>query len=240
MTIAQQIYKRIEKMADGVTFKYSELGVDPEQYEAAIKALVRLQEKGVINRMAKGLYYKPKQSLFGELQPSDEELLRPYLFDGKKRFAYITGISLYNRMGLTTQVAHVIKVASRGRRVITKIGNIEIKAVKSYVDVTNDNVSYLEFLDALKDFKSIPDLDRKMAIRLLEDRLEEFIDRKKLIKIALEYPSRVRAFLGALLCVVKSDEKNVTKLRDSLNYVTIYKLGLNEELLRGSSLWRIQ
>ncbi|MGB5990214.1 MAG: DUF6088 family protein [Marinifilaceae bacterium] len=240
MKISQQIAKKVEKMEEGLTFKYADLGVNLEQYEAAIKALVRLEEQGVIKRLSKGVYYKPKQSVFGVIGPREEERLRPYLYDGKKRFAYITGASLYNRMGLTTQVANTIKVASRGRRVSTSIGNLKVMPVKSYLDVTNDNYLYLEFLDALKDFNNISDIDKRMAIKILRTKLSEFADIKKLIKIALEYPARTRAFLGALLKYTQIDESEILKLRNSLNLVSKYSLGLNDDILEGASYWRIK
>lgn len=240
MKVSERILKKVEKMEEGRTFRYRDLGVNPEQYEAAIKALVRLEEKGVIKRLSKGLYYKAKQSVFGEIGPREEELLRPYLFDGNKRIAYITGISLYNRFGLTTQVPNIIKVASKEKRVFANIGTIRVKPVKSYVDVTNDNYRFLEILDVLKDFKKIPDLDKRMGINIILNLLEGVSDKKRLIKIGLKYPARVRAFLGALLSVIYVEEKEIQKLKDSLNLVTVYPLGLNDEMLKGISSWRIK
>lgn len=240
MKVSEKILKKVEKMEEGRTFRYRDLGVDSEQYEAAIKALVRLEAKGVIKRLAKGLYYKAKQSIFGEIGPREEELLRPYLFDGNKRIAYVTGIFLYNRFGLTTQVPFIIKVASREKRVFANIGTIRVKPVKSYVDVTTDNYGLLEILDVLKDFKKIPDMDKRMGIKIILNLLKGVSDKKKLIKIALKYPARVRAFLGALLSLIYDEEKDIQKLKDSLNLVTVYSLGLNDDILKGVSSWRIK
>jgi len=111
-------------MKEGTTFKYQQLGIDQSEYSAAAKALERLIKKGVVKRVTTGVFYKPKQSAFGELRPREDELLKPYLFHDGKRIAYITGGSLYNRMGLTTQVPKTIKVASKVKRVTTKIGKI--------------------------------------------------------------------------------------------------------------------
>ncbi|MGM0644583.1 MAG: hypothetical protein ACQETC_12495, partial [Thermodesulfobacteriota bacterium] len=62
----------------------------------------------------------------------------------------------YNRMGLTTQIPKDIKVASKVKEIRTRIGNINARRVKSYVEVTNENYRMLEILDALKDFNQIP------------------------------------------------------------------------------------
>ena len=42
-------------------------------------------------------------------------------------------------MGLTTQVPVNLSLASRDRRIIPRIGDMQIRPVKSYVDVTKDN-----------------------------------------------------------------------------------------------------
>ena len=142
----------------------------------------------MIKRVSTGVFYKPKQSAFGELKPREDELLKPYLFQDGKRIAYITGGSLYNRMGLTTQVSKTIKVASKVKRVTTKIGKTQVKPVKSYVDVTNENYYLLEILDALKDFKVIPDLDKKSGIALLKNKINKLSknDQSKIIRYALK------------------------------------------------------
>ena len=96
-------------------------------------------------------------------------------------------------MGLTTQIPKDIKVASKAKEVRTKIGSMNVRRVKGYVDVTNENYHFLEILDALKDFKQIPALNKKSAIDLL---INTIISLKKselpiLVKYGNEYPPRV-------------------------------------------------
>ncbi|TPE41064.1 DUF6088 family protein [Pontibacter mangrovi] len=240
MNITAKIEYEINKLQEGTTFKYQQLGIDRGKYNAAAKAIERFIKKGVIKRLTTGVFYKPKQSVFGELRPREEELLKPYLFQGKKRIAYITGGSLYNRMGLTTQVPQAIKVASKAKRVTTKIGKIQVKPVKSYVDVNNENYYLLEILDALKDFKTIPDLDRKSAIILLKNEVSKLTDndRSKTVQYALQYPPRVQALLGAILEF--SGERNSAEiLKNSLNPLTSYKLGIKEVILPTAPNWNI-
>jgi hypothetical protein len=240
MNVAEKLERKIERMKDGATFKYQQLGIEQTEYNAAAKAIERLIKKGIIKRVSTGVFYKPKQSAFGELRPREEELLKPYLFQDGKRIAYITGGSLYNRMGLTTQVPKTIKVASKAKRVTTQIGKTQVKPVKSYVDVTNENFFLLEILDALKDFKTISDLDKKSAIVLLKNKLGKLTenDRSKIIRCALKYPPRVKALLGALL-EFSGIEDNVEVLKKSLNPLTSYTLGIKEEDLPTVLNWNI-
>ncbi|MDR9457852.1 MAG: DUF6088 family protein [Salegentibacter sp.] len=240
MKVAEKIKRKIDRMQEGTTFKYQQLDIDQSEYSAAAKAVERLMKKDIIKRVSTGVFYKPKQSAFGELRPSEEELLKPHLFLKGKRIAYITGGSLYNRMGLTTQVPKTIKVASKIKRVTTKIGKTQVKPVKSYVDVTNENYYLLEILDAIKDFKTIPDLDKKSAITLLKNKISKLTenDLSKMVRYAIKYPPRVKALLGAILEF--SRKKNgIESLRKNLNPLTSYKLGITEEALPTASKWNI-
>ena len=240
MKVTEKIVRKINRMQEGTTFKYQQLGINQSEYSAATKVIERLIKKRVIKRVSTGVFYKPKQSPFGELRPSEEELLKPYLFQDGKRIAYITGGSLYNRMGLTTQVPKTIKVASRVKRVTTKIGKTQVKPVKSYVDVTNENYYLLEILDALKDFKTIPDLDKKSAITLLKNKISKLKenDLSKIVRHALKYPPRAKALLGAILEFSKK-EKSIEVLKTNLNPLTSYKLGIKEATLPTAPKWKI-
>lgn len=240
MKVAKKIERKINRMQEGTTFKYQQLGIDQSEYGAAAKAIERLIKKGMIKRVSTGVFYKPKQSAFGELRPREEELLKPYLFQDGKRIAYITGGSLYNRMGLTTQVPKTIKVASKVKRVTTIIGKTQVKPVKSYVDVTNENYHLLEILDALKDFKTISDLDKKSAIAVLKNKISKLSenDQSKMIRYALKYPPRAAALLGAILELSKK-KSGLESLKTNLNPLTNYKLGIKEETLPTAPKWNI-
>jgi hypothetical protein len=241
MGVTQKIQKQISKLADGTTFKYEQLAIEPQEFSATAKAIERLIAKGIIKRVSTGVFYKPKKTVFGELKPSEEEILKPYLFEKGKRIAYITGTSLYNRLGLTTQIPKSIKIASRDKRITVSNGNIKASPVKSYVDVTDKNFYLLELLDALKDFKKIPDLDKNSAIKILSNKLKELntIETKLLIKCGLAYPPRVRSFLGALLENIKT-ESDLSALKTSLNPLSEYEYGISKKKLPTVENWNIK
>ena len=91
MKVAEKIRQQIEKLSNETTFGYSDLGIAQEEYQTAAKALERLQQKGVIKKISKGVFYKPRMTIFGEISPSYDVQLRNYLFKDGKRIAYITG-----------------------------------------------------------------------------------------------------------------------------------------------------
>jgi hypothetical protein len=241
MNIAKKIEEKINNIESGKTFTYKDLDIKKEEYSAASKSIERLIKKERIKRISTGVFYKPKQTVFGELKPDEEKIITPYLFKNGKRIAYITGLLLYNKMGLTTQIPKEISIASNKKRIYISRGNIKANAVRSYFEVTDENYKLLELLDALKDFKKIPDINKKNAINILTSKILELKNDKikELIKIALEYPPRVRAFLGALLENIgdKIDTKN---LEDSLNPLSEYKLGLTKDILPTAEKWNIK
>ncbi len=241
MTISKKIEERIKNIEKGNIFTYQDLSIKKEEYSAASKTIERLIKKEIIKRISTGVFYKPKQTVFGELKPDEEKIITPYLFKNGRRIAYITGLLLYNKMGLTSQIPKEISIASREKRIYISRGNIKANAVKSYVEITNENYRLLELLDAIKDLKKIPDLDKKSAITILTNNLLELNneERKELIKIALAYPPRVRAFLGAFL---ENMDKNIdtTNLDDSLNPLSEYRLGITKEILPTVEKWNIK
>lgn len=240
MGVTQKIKDKIGKMAEGTTFKYEQLTVEPHEFVAAAKAAERLIAKGIIKRISTGVFYKPKKTVFGELKPNEVEILKPYLFDKGKRIAYITGTSLYNQLGLTTQIPKSVKISSRVKRITVSRGNIKATPVKSYVDVTEGNFYLLQLLDALKDFKQIPDLDKASAIKILSKKLKELAppETKILLKCSLAYPPRVRGLLGALLENIATSA-DLTTLKKSLNPFSTYDYGI-ESILSTVKNWNIK
>lgn len=241
MKVSKKIKEVIKKLPVGTTFKYQELNISNDEYGAAAKAIERLIAEKKLKRISTGVFYKPKKTVFGELKPGEEDLLRPYLFVINNRIAYITGTALYNRMGLTTQVPKDIKVASKDKEIRTRIGNINVRRVKSYVDVTNENYHLLEILDALKDFKQIPNLNKKAAIELLISNIASLNKKDffRLVRYGNKYPPRARAFLGAILEKANSDI-DLGQLKQNLNPLTRYKLGITPDMLSTSEKWNIK
>lgn len=241
MRVSEKIKKRIKKIPMGTTFTYNDLLIEMSEYTAAAKVLERLISEGILKRSSNGVFYKPEITVFGELRPPEEELLKPYLFENGQRIAYITGTSLYNKMWLTTQIPKVIKIACKNKRITASIKGIEVKSVKSYVDVNNDNYYLLEVLDALKDFKTIPDIDEKAGLAILKNRIKSFSEKEisNLVKYVLLYPPRTRAFLGAILELL-GEIKYLEKLRSSLNPFSSYNFGMVSRLLSTAANWSIR
>src|SRR5687767_8336610 len=92
---AMTAVRRQVQSAPGSLLRASDIqGATPA---AASKALSRLAEQGAIQRVRKGVYYVPKETLLGPSRPSEPAMVRKVL-SGKSR---PTGVTAANLLGLT-------------------------------------------------------------------------------------------------------------------------------------------
>lgn len=118
MTVAQQIENRVNLIGDGTVFSIEDLGLPAEWWENIRVKLSRMVGKGLIQKLSKGRFYKPKKSVFGTLKPNLQEIVKDLIYDKDgKPIGYLTGYSIWNDMGLTTQVASVIMLGTNKRHI---------------------------------------------------------------------------------------------------------------------------
>ena len=88
---------------------------------AVDRHLHKLVSTGMLKKLSQGLYYAPKQSTFGPLPPTDEQVVRGFLRD--KDFLVFSPSS-YNTVGLgTTQLYNSTLVYNHKRHGVFKLGN---------------------------------------------------------------------------------------------------------------------
>ncbi|PRP65858.1 DUF6088 family protein [Nonlabens agnitus] len=240
MNITAYIKDKIASIDAGDAFTYDDLAISQGEFTAASKSLSRLVTAGTIKRYRKGVYYKPKQTDFGELRPSDTELLNIYLFEDNKQVAYITGVRLYNQFRLTTQVPNVVRIASFSKQVRGKVGNTMVRPAKSYVTVSKKNIPLLQVLDVAKDFKNIPDGDSSQILSFLKNRIAQFSakDLERFTAFAKAYPPKVAALIGAIYEFMGL-EKQSNALRENINALSTYTFGISKDLLPTINNWNI-
>ena len=83
--------------------------------------LNQLVSTGTLKKLAQGLYYAPKQSSFGPLPPTDEQVVKGFLRDNE---FLVFSPSSYNMVGLgTTQLYNNTLVYNHKRHGVFKLGN---------------------------------------------------------------------------------------------------------------------
>lgn len=130
MSVENQIVERIESLPKGellLPTDFSDLGSS----EAVRIALFRLEKEGVINRVAQGIYVRPKISeLIGVLVPSAEEVAEAIAKRDRIR-TLPTGSYALNALGLSTQVPMNIVLLTDGSPREIKVGKRKIKFKKT-------------------------------------------------------------------------------------------------------------
>ena len=99
-------------------------------------------------RYRKGIYYRAVKTPFGFSNIDYNKLINDlYLCDIDQVYGYISGPTLANKIGLTTQMAKEEYIVTNNNRVVSDIDNI--KLIKPPVIVTRDNYKILQVLDLL-------------------------------------------------------------------------------------------
>ena len=221
MKVSENIAFTIDRLPKGYIFTYSDFKTEVTQKEAVIKALNRMVASGKIAKLSKGKYYKPENTPFGNLQPTQAQVLKDLLEENGKITGYLTGYSIYNQLGLTTQVSNTVQIGKNQVRPTFKRERYTIAFVKQKNIITKDNIPLLQVLDAIRYIKDFEDKEIK-----------------RLVRLALIYPPATRALLGALL--EQLQQGKITKpLFKTLNPISRYKLISAAKVLSTAEKWNI-
>ena len=109
--------------------------------------LKRMADKGEIERLQKGVYCQVKQTVFGRVTPSMDQVMKKTLTEQNgARIGYESGTFLMNKLGLTTLIPSDMEITTN--RYGAKLPeDCHIKMKKPAVPVTDDNWKYLQFID---------------------------------------------------------------------------------------------
>lgn len=241
MSIAQNVQNTIETIPAGQIFGYQVLPDYAQFPSAVIKAVSRLVTENRLTRFSKGKFYVPKKGIMGARKPSDAELIRSILYkDGRLR-GYVTGLALYNQLGLTTQIPRTVTVAFNGGRQEIDFGTICIKTVVTRIPIKEKDVKFLQYLDALKELKNIPDSNINQSLKVMRRNISELSRREQNRLVSLSetyYSPQTRALVGLLFSNLGLPLPESLAL--SLNPTTTYKLKLDQEQWPMARKWNIR
>lgn len=175
----KQLEKLQQKLKPGEVYRRGELA----QWSTAVdRHLHELVELGVLEKLAGGLYYVPKQSVFGKAPAADSELVGAFLKDD--RFV-VTAPNDYNALGLgTTQLYNVRRVYNHKRHGDFKLGNRLFRFVrKPYVPekVTKEFL----LVDLMNNLKQLPE-DQTAILQQVTKKVET-MDKVRLRHLASRF-----------------------------------------------------
>ena len=240
MLAAREIEKKVLALDNDKVFSFADLGFPYEWYDNVRVKLGRMEKCGQIVKVAKGKYYKPRQTAFGTLQPDREEIVKDLLVNNSKAVGYMTGYAVWNKMGLTSQISNLIEIGTNKHRNRKRRGNYDIRFVLQPNPITRTNIPLLQILDAVKAVKIIPDTTVNDAVRRFIVTIGQLPpkDTSMLASLVEKYTPRTRALTGAILELGGYTEL-AAKIRMTLHPSTSYKIGVSENALPNCKNWNI-
>ena len=241
MKVADIVRNTISRLPNAYVFTYMDFNPEVNEREAIIKALNRMVATGEIIKLSKGKYYKPKETVFGRVSPDQYQVVKDFLGKGDKRIGYLTGYSVFNKLGLTTQISNTIQIGRNETRPALIRGMYKISFVKQKNTITENNIPLLQILDAIRFIRKVPDTTINNSCQRLLTIVNNLDENQQLqiVRLAKKYPPFVRALLGAILESLIG-EKVVEPLAKSLNPITKYKIGVSSDCLPNINNWNIE
>ena len=241
MKTSEYIASTIDRLSKGYMFTYADFITEVNGKEAVIKSLNRMAASGKIVKLAKGKFYKPETSVFGKLPPNQVQIVKDLLESNGKLTGYLTGYSIYNQLGLTTQVSNIIQIGKNEIRASFKRERYSIVFIKQKNTITKENIPLLQILDAIRYIKKIPDTTVSDACNRLLAIIKNLSmrDKSTIVRLALKYSPATRALLGALL-ETAGENTIIETLYLSLNHITSYSFTGIDKLLTNPVKWNIK
>lgn len=241
MKITDIVINRINRFKSGYIFTYSDFDVPVDKVEALKKTLSRLVASGKIIRLSKGQFYKPEITEFGALRPQEYQVVKDLLEEDNKIIGYLTGVSAFNNLGLTTQVSNTIQIGANIHRKPRRRGKYLIRFILQKNNITRENIYLLQILDSIRFIKRIPDSDISGSCEKLILQMKKLPgpDLLVIVKLAMKYNPGTRALAGAIIDKV-SDSDITGQLLNSLNPVSVFPFSVSGKVLDNKLKWRIE
>lgn len=204
-------------------------------FGAVAQALSRLHRNGQLERLGKGIYFRPRRTVFGTSRPNPA-ILRSVAARNAKLFP--AGLSAANSLGFTTQNPAKAEIATTARSVPRLLQNestvVHTRRPAAWETLSETDAAVLEFLRLRGEPSELP---TKETIQRLLNLLAEKGRFSRLAAVAASEPPRVRAMLGALGEELGAPKSLLKSLRAMLNPLTKFDFGALAEL-ESASKWQ--
>jgi len=199
-------------------WKHSDFGGLPPS--AVATALSRLARGGELQRVAKGVYYRPTATSFGLSRASASGVVAATL----SAPLHPAGLSAANVLGLTTQnpgrPEYATTAAARPRALRDAVVHTGRPAQRALLSAEDGAI-----LEILRERARFSDLSSEDTARRLRQLLADEDRYRRLLAAAVAEPPRVRAMLGALGQELEMPPALLDRLRNSLNPLSRFDFG---------------
>jgi hypothetical protein len=193
-------------------------------FTAVAQALSRLARQGSIQRLGKGLYYRPQQTAFGPSRPNMAQLRSLTL---RQKAVFPAGIAVANLLGFTTQNPARIELATDGASLpllfLGKEARVHTRRPVAWRALSEMDAALLDFL---RNRGESSELHPAETVEKLLQYFRESGRFERLLQVAPSEPPRVRALLGAIGEQIGQPETVLAELRESLNPLSRFDFGI--------------
>ena len=148
----------------------------------------RLADKGKLIRIQKGIYGNVKDTQFGKLTPSSDDIMATMFLrsDDSRTIGYLVGPTLLNTVGLCTWLPKERHIATNSfRRKMPD--DTHIRIYRPTIPVDDDNAPYLQAIEVFNAMEKFP-IDAERPGDILREMLRRNnIDNERLIWYARKY-----------------------------------------------------
>ena len=187
---------------------------------AVAHELSRMAARGDLQRIRKGLYYRPKATVLGQSVPSASAAL-PLT---TRSPLHPAGLSAASHLGLTTQNPGRPEFATPASSAPSALerATVHTRRPEARKGLDDEDAAVLELLrDRGRASDLSPDETALRLVRLMRDE-ERFA---RLTRAGLSEPPRVRAMLGAIGAQAGAPERELSRLRKTLNPLSRFDFG---------------
>ncbi|HUY93625.1 MAG TPA: DUF6088 family protein [Pirellulales bacterium] len=218
--VTENIRQRIERGGERL-WRYADFHDLP--FTAVAQALSRLFRAGEIQRLTKGVYYRPRRTAFGESRPNPAAIQK---LAASEKAIFPSGITAAGMLGFTTQQPWRGEVATTSlslpRKLLGEETVIHLRRPEAWRTLSGADAALLDFLRRRGESSELsPEETARRTLALVAEpgRYE------RLLKVADSEPPRVRAMLGALGQELGKNLRTLQRLRASLNPLSRFDFG---------------
>ncbi len=187
-----RLHQLKKQLKPGEVYRRSELANWSKSVDRHLDELV---QEGTLQKLSQGMYYFPKETVFGKTPPDENVLVQSFLKD--HRFL-LTSPNAYNSLGVgTTQLYNVRTVYNHKRHGEFKLGNqtFDFRVKPHFPKKVTDDFLLVDLVNNLEELAE----DKVEVLKKVSAKVQ-LMDKKKMKHSVAEYGSvKTKKFFTPLL-----------------------------------------
>lgn len=201
----EKILSKISSFEEGKIFTIDDIRIEGTSDKVYYYPLKQLLSENKIEKLARGKYFIPKNTKYGNLKPKDNDIIKfviDTIYKKTKSKPYFASNTIFQKLGLTTQISsEIFIVCNIPNNTHIEFKNLKFNLIKFKSKWNKNQIKQLEFLYALQNIHSIPDATIDDSYDTLFAYLKTFTVNEiiRLIETSDYFSPRTKALFGTML-----------------------------------------